>query len=183
MNRRRALLGMCLALPALCWATQSVEVVPERAEDRVGRDYWVRPGLNDTSVDFYAERELRSRLPVRDKRRLQVVGIESVAPRRGSQIVYRVRFDDDSEAHISLSDFDRRLYRELAPNQVMAAPPDSPVGAAPHVWIFQRSSVFTTDPDIIWERIKNEGARTFTPAKKRHCPDKDRPRKAERQLK
>lgn len=174
MNRRRAMIGACLVLPALGYAAQYVEEVPGRAEDRVGREYWVRPGLNDTSVDFYVERELRTRVPVRDKRRTRVVDIESVSAARGSQIVYRVRFDDGSEAYIALTDFDRRLYRDLAPNQVMTAPPDSPVGAAPHLWIFQRSSVFTTDPDIIWDRIKNEGARTFVPAKKRPHGRSDR---------
>ncbi|MFN0317795.1 MAG: hypothetical protein ACKVQA_22440 [Burkholderiales bacterium] len=49
----------------------------------------------------------------------------------------------------------------------MTAPANSPTGAAPHLWIFERSSIFATDPDIIWERIKNEGPRTFRPFKEK----------------
>lgn len=163
-----------LLLP-LAWAAQRVcaqgSVTPveqaDRAEHRVGLRYWARPGVNSTSVDFYAERELRSRRPVYDKQRFRVLDIEAVDTARGKQILYRVAFDDASEAYIDAADFDKRLYRELTPNQVMTAPPDSPVGATPQIWTFQRSSIFAVDPDVIWERIKNEGPRTFTPDRRK----------------
>lgn len=171
----RALLMLFLA-GALCtegWAQASLSPVEssEYAENRVDKPYWVRPGVNSTSVDFYAERELRTRRPVYDKKRIRILAIEAVDTSRGTQLLYLVRFDDGTEAFIDVTAFEAGLYRELAPHQVMEAPADSPIGAAPHLWIFRRSSIFATDPDVIWERIRNEGPRTFRPAK----PPREKP--------
>lgn len=172
MRRRGAvaLLLACVAGVVAGQAPVSPREEGERAEDRVGRRYWARPAVNSTSVDFYVERELRTRRPVYDKRALRVLDVEAVDSAAGMQIVYRVRFDGGEEAYMDAADFDRRLYRELASNQVMTAPPDTPVGAAPHLWIFRRSSLFATDPDVIWERIRNEGPRTFRPVPPQRRP-------------
>lgn len=165
MRRRRLLTLLLIAAADAALGQASVSPVEprDRAENRVGRRYWARPALDSTSVDFYAERELRTRIAIYDKRALRILDIEAVDAAGGKQIVYRLRFDGGGEAYIDAADFDRRLYRELAPNQVMTAPPDSPVGATPQQWTFQRSSLFAADPDVIWERIRNEGPRTFTP--------------------
>lgn len=163
MRRRVALLGLLLVTHASVWAQAPVTPTAEetRAEDRVGHLFWARPGLTDSSVDFYSDPQLRERAPVYKKARFRIR--EIFANNEGAQpvIVYRVRFDIEGEKFIALETFDKGLYRELAPNQVMRAPPNSPVGAAPHLWIFERSSIFASDPDIIWARIKNEGPRTF----------------------
>lgn len=160
------------------YAQPSVTPTQERAEDRVGQTYWARPGLNDSSVDFFRDAALRERMPAYKKTRFHIDAIEVVGESPHAQVIYRVRFDDKSEAFILLSTFDRSLYRELAPNQVMTAPENSPIGAAPHLWIFERSSVFATDPDIIWERIRNEGPRTFRPIR-----EKTRERETEERIK
>lgn len=171
---KRRIFLLMLSTPLVCGmrlgaAQSSITPVEEedRAENRVGRRFWARPAVNSTSVDFYAEPALRSRRPVYDKQRLRVLDIEAVDTARGKQIIYRVAFDDASEAYIDAADFDRRLYRELTPNQVMTAPADSAVGATPQIWTFQRSSLFAADPDVIWERIKNQGPRTFTPDRRK----------------
>ncbi len=158
-------LGLTLGASSGAHAQSSVTPSEERAEDRVGQTYWARPGLNDTSVDFFQVAALQDRLPVYKKTRFHIGAIEVLGESPNAQMIYRVRFDDKREAFIGLPAFERSLYRELAPNQVMTAPANSPIGAAPHLWIFERSSLFATDPDIIWERIKNEGPRTFHPIK------------------
>jgi hypothetical protein len=138
----------------------------DRAEGRVGQSFWARPGLNDTSVDFFKDRRLRERLGVYKKRRFRVTGIEVVDDSEPAQIIYAVKFEEGEDGFIDLSVFDKALYRELESNQVMTAPQGSPIGAAPHLWIFERSSIFASDPDVIWARIKNEGPRTFKPARR-----------------
>ncbi len=168
MNQRfiRAIvLAVTLAASFHAYSQSSITPTEELAEDRVGRTYWARPGLNDTSVDFFQDPALRDRVPVYKKTRFSISAIEVLGESPNAQVIYRVRFDGKREAFIGLSAFDHSLYRELAPNQVMTAPANSPIGVAPHLWIFERSSIFATDPDVIWERIKNEGPRTFRPIK------------------
>ncbi len=161
-------LAMAFVVGQSAWGQASVSPRGEedRAENRVGRTYWARPGLNDSSVDFFRDVTLRERAPVSKKTRFRIVDIEVRGEAPAAEISYRVRFDDKSAAYIGLPSFEKALYRELAPNQVMTAPPNSAIGAAPHVWIFERSGIFAADPDIIWERIKNEGPRTFKPFKR-----------------
>ena len=42
------------------------------AESRVGRIYWARPGVSETSVDFFKDPGLRNRLPVYRKTRFKI---------------------------------------------------------------------------------------------------------------
>lgn len=136
---------------------------PERAETRVGGTFWARPGLSDTSVEFYKDPELRSRAPVYRKTRFKILGVLATRPFPEPEPVYRVRFDAGEEAYIAVKEFDELLFREPGANQVVTTTFAPPLGEGVHVYVFNRSSIFAADPDVIWERIRNDGPRSFRP--------------------
>lgn len=135
----------------------------ERAERRVGRTFWARPGLSDTSVEFYKDPELRHRAPVYRKTRFRILDVIATRPFPEPEPVYRVRMDGGDEAFIAVEAFDQLLFREPRANQVVTTTFDPPLGAGVHVYVFERSGIFAADPDVIWERIKNDGPRSFRP--------------------
>jgi uncharacterized protein YcgL (UPF0745 family) len=44
-----------------------------------------------------------------------------------------------------------------------------PLGVGLHVYLFERRNIFTADPDVIWNRIKNDGPHFF----RKLPPDED----------
>jgi hypothetical protein len=160
-----AVLGAACLLPGAV----SAEDTPfgyqraERAENRVGRTFWARPGLSDTSVEFYKDPELRNRVPVYRKTRFKVLGVLAIRPFPEPELVYRVRFDAGEDAYIAVKEFDELLFREPRANQVVTTTFAPPLGEGVHVYVFQRSGIFAADPDVIWERIRNDGPRSFRP--------------------
>lgn len=134
---------------------------PEAA--RMGKRFWARPALSETSVEFFADADLRRRAPVYRKARFEVVGVVGGGPWPHEDPVYRIRFEDGRDAWIDARDFERRLYRELAPNQVSASPLfEPPLGRGIQVYQFERASIFSADPDMIWARVRNQGPRSFS---------------------
>lgn len=137
----------------------------EPAEWRIGRTYWAQPPLSERSVEFYADVDLRERRPVYDKMRLRVEDIVTGKGFPHPDPIYRVRFADNREAFIAVAEFERQLYRELRANEVAVAPNfEPPLGRGIQVHLFERSSLFEADPDVIWSRVKDQGPRRFTPA-------------------
>lgn len=135
------------------------------ADSLVGRKLWVRPAITETSVDFYREVQLRTRVPVRYKRGFVVRERVFGGAFPGRDPIYVVRLDDDADVFIAADDLLPRLYRELGPNEVAASPSfEPPLGQGVHVYQFERSSFFLTDPDVLWARIRNEGPRTIRSA-------------------
>jgi hypothetical protein len=134
-------------------------------EGRVGKSYWARPALSETSVEFHREVTLRTRVGVRDKTRISIVGIRPGGPWPPSDPVYEVSFDDGTRAFIDAHDFERRLYHELGSNEFSVSPQfEPPLGRGVQVHQFERASIFTDDPDVMWVRIRNQGPRSFQPA-------------------
>lgn len=128
----------------------------------VGRKLWVRPAITETSVDFYREVQLRSRVPVRDKRSFVVREVVFGGAFPARDPIYAVRLDDGADVFIAAADLMPRLYRELGQNEVATSPSfEPPLGQGVHVYQFERSSFFLTDPDVLWARLKNEGPRTI----------------------
>lgn len=161
---RRLLVGIALLCTLSAASAVYAQYPQDRAELRVGRIYYARPGITDTSVDFFADVDLRKRLPVYKKTRFAIVGIDLTGPWPGTDPVYRVEFADERVGYIDVNDFEKRLYRELAPNQVASAPQFQPPGGRGiQVYTFERSSIFTADPDVIWSRVRNQGPRTLSP--------------------
>jgi len=137
----------------------------ETIESRVGKCYWARPALSETSVEFHGDATLRKRLAVYGKQRFEIVGIRLGGPWPPSEPIYEVKFDEGHRAFIDGRDFERRLYRELRPNEVSVSPGfDPPLGRGVQVLKFERASIFVADPDVMWERVRNQGPRTFQPA-------------------
>jgi hypothetical protein len=141
----------------------------ELAESRVGRTFWARPGLSDTSVEFYKDPELRARVPVYRKARFRILDVIAIRPFPEPEPVYRVRFDGGDERYIAVAEFDKLLFREPRANQVVTTTFDPPLAEGVHVYLFKRSGIFAADPDVIWERIRNDGPRSFRPV---HPPPK-----------
>lgn len=137
----------------------------ETIEGRVGKTYWARPALSDTSVEFYVDMALRERLPIYGKQRFEILGVRLGGPWPPSEPVYALKFDDGRRAFIDGRDFERRLYRELRPNEVSVSPGfDPPLGRGVQVLQFERASIFVADPDVMWERVRNQGPRSFQSA-------------------
>jgi hypothetical protein len=151
------------ALPARALEPVNPQPTLDRIEGRVGRIFWARPGLSDTSVDFYKEPELRRRAPVYRKTRFKVLAVVATRPFPEPDLVYRVEFDGGHEAYIATEEFDKQLFREPRPNQTVTTTFDPPLGEGAHVYVFKRSGIFSADPDLIWERIRNDGPRSFRP--------------------
>jgi len=153
---------LCPALlTLLCGMALAGEYQPTPAELRVGKTYWARPGINETSVDFYKEAELRTRLPVYHKTRFEILGVTFADGFPEPAILYKVRLESGDEGYIGLASFEQGLYAELGPNEVMSSQFIPPLGVGLHVYIFERKSIFAADPDLIWERIKNDGPTFF----------------------
>lgn len=158
MIRIVAMLGV-VAWAAIAFAGQ------ETVESRVGRNYWAKPALSETSVEFHGDVQLRKRVAIRDKTRFRIVGIRPGGPWPSSDPIYEVKFDDGSVAFIDVADFQRRLYRELRPNEVSVSPRfEPPLGQGVQAYQFERASIFAADPDVMWARIRNQGPRSFQPA-------------------
>jgi hypothetical protein len=152
---------LALAVAALALCTPAAADTVESA--RVGQRFWARPGLSETSVEFYADPGLSRRAPVYRKARFEVTGVVAGGPWPHEDPVLRIRFEDGREAWIDWRDFERRLYRELAPNQVSSSPLfEPPLGRGIQVHQFERASIFSADPDLIWSRVRNQGPRSFS---------------------
>jgi hypothetical protein len=161
-----ALLTAGVALASVFLYAQDLlsgQPLAEPPERRVGRTFWARPGLSDTSVEFYKDPELRRRAPVYRTTRFQVLAVVAIRPFPKPEPVYRVRFDGGEEAYIAVQEFDRLLFREPRANQAVTTTFDPPLGEGVHVYVFKRSGIFSADPDAIWERIKHDGPRRFRP--------------------
>lgn len=159
MNRRaffRVIVAAAASLP--------LHIRAADADRLVGRKLWVRPAITETSVDFYREVQLRTRVPVRDKRSFVVRELVFGGAFPGRDPIYVVRLDDGADAFIAAADLMPRLYRELGQNEVVTSPSfEPPLGRGVHVYQFERSSFFLTDPDVLWARLKDEGPRTIRP--------------------
>jgi hypothetical protein len=156
-----AAVGVLLALRAPADDDPSGYQGGERAEGRVGRIFWAQPALSDTSVEFYKEPELRSRAPVYRKARFEVLELLATRPFPRPELVYRVMFDSGDQAYIGVKEFEEQLFDEPRANQVVTTTFDPPLGEGVHVYMFKRSGIFSADPDVIWERIRNDGPRAF----------------------
>jgi hypothetical protein len=60
-------------------------------------------------------------------------------------------------------EFEKLLFSEPQSNQGVTTTFAPPLGEGVHVYMFRRSGIFDADPDVIWERIKNDGPRRFQP--------------------
>ena len=139
----------------------------EALEQRVGRSYWARPALSETSVEFFGDLALRDREAVHAKTRFHIVDVKIGGPWPPSDPIYEVRFDDGRHAFIDVRDFERRLYRELRPNEVATSPRfEPPLGQGVQVYQFDRASIFASDPDIVAARVRNQGPRSFQPVQR-----------------
>lgn len=139
-------------------------VAGDGSDPRVGRVFWARPALSETSVEFFGDLALRDRQPVRGKVRFRIVEVQVGGPWPPSDPIYRVEFDDARRAFIDVRDFERRMYRELRPNEVAVAPNfEPPLGRGVQVHQFERASIFAADPDVMWAQVRNQGPRTFQP--------------------
>lgn len=134
----------------------------DTAEARIGHVFWARPSLTERSVEFHADIRLRERSPVYEKTRFRIEAIEFDGTFPEPTALYRVHLADGRKAYIPVTEFERQLYRELRRNEVAVSPSfEPPLGVGIQVYLFERRSLFEADPDVIWERVKNQGPRTF----------------------
>jgi hypothetical protein len=137
---------------------------PAQADERVGRNYWARPAIDETSVDFYAEAALRTRRPVSVKVRFVVEALELGRGFPREEQVYRVRFESGEAAYIGAGAFEDALFHEPRAEDVMTSVLQPPGGIGIHVYVFERKSIFEDDPDEIAARLRDDGPRRFIPA-------------------
>ncbi len=148
----------------ILWMVAVSVLAVDDVEHRVGHHYWTRPALSETSVEFHLDVKLRKRLAISDKRRFRIVGIEIGGPWPPSDPIYRVAFEDGVIGYMDAREFEHRLFIEPRANQVPSSPIlKPPLGQGIHVYQFERSSIFVADPDVMWERLRNQGPRFFRP--------------------
>jgi hypothetical protein len=155
---------MAVTVAAALALSSPVQAQAETREaGRVGKRFWARPGLSETSVEFFADAGLRRREPVYHKARFEVAEVAAGGPWPHRDTVYGVRFEDGRVAWMDARDFELRLYRELGPNEVSVSPLfEPPLGRGIQVHQFERASIFSADPDMIWERVRNQGPRRLS---------------------
>lgn len=136
-----------------------------QADDRVGRFFWARPGIDQTSVDFYAEPALRTRRAASDQTRFAVEAVEIGRGFPREERVYRVKFDSGEIAYIGTGAFEDALFHEPRAGDVMTSALQPPGGIGIHVYVFERKSIFEDDPNEIAARLRDDGPRRFIPAK------------------
>lgn len=134
------------------------------ADDRPGRTFWARPGIDQVSVDFYAEAALKTRHPVSEKTRFVVEAIEIGREFPREERVYRVKFDSGEIAYIAIGAFEDALFHEPRPGDVVTSALQPPGGIGIQVYVFERKSIFEDDPDAIAARL-SDGPQRFIPAK------------------
>jgi hypothetical protein len=137
-----------------------------RADDpeiRVGQVYWVQPKARPYSVDFFETLELTSRVPVNRSRRFKVVAVQSS---RDDEPVYQVQFESGVEAFIPVASFESELY--VDPPPMSATPLKSNIYLSPEAYFYSIKSIFSEDPDVLHERIRNLG-----PSRIRQFPHSD----------
>lgn len=150
---------------AIAAALCALAVWPALADDRLARTFWARPGIDQVSVDFYAEAALKTRRPVSEKTRFVVEAVEIGREFPREERVYRVRFDSGEFAYIGTGAFEDALFREPRAGDVMTSVLQPPGGIGIQVYIFERKSVFENDPDEIAARLSDDGPQRFIPAR------------------
>lgn len=135
-----------------------------RVAARVDRVFWLRPGLADTSVDVFDDAALRIRRGLRGTHRVRIERIDTGGPWPGRDPVYALRLDDGRVAWMGVAEFEKRLFVEPGPNAVPQSPLFTPpLGQGIQVWMFDRASVFDTDPAVLEVRLRPQGPRSFRP--------------------
>jgi hypothetical protein len=135
------------------------------ADDRSGRTFWARPGIDQVSVDFYAEAALKTRRPVSEKTRFVVEAVETGREFPREERVYRVKFDSGEIAYIGTGAFEDALFREPRAGDVVTSVLQPPGGIGIQVYVFERKSIFEDDPDAIAARLGDGGPQRFVPAR------------------
>ncbi len=150
-------------MSAIVLALCGLGVWPAGADDRLARTYWARPGIDQVSIDFYAEPALRTRRPVSEKTRFVVEAVEIGRDFPREERVYRVRLDSGELAYIATGAFEDALFREPRAGDVMTSVLEPPRGIGIQFYVFERKSIFEDDPDEIAARLKDQGPRSIIP--------------------
>lgn len=133
-----------------CWSAWA------QSDERVGRTFWARPGVEQEAVDFYAEAALKTVLSLRTKTRFRIEAVEIGRTFPREEKVYRVRFHAGDIGYIGTAAFEDGLFREPRSEDVLSSTlqPAGVIGI--QGYIFERKFIFETDPDEIAKRLEVE---------------------------
>lgn len=150
--------------PGPIW-DQALEAMPgaraERPESRVGQVFWVQSKARPFSVDFFASPELETRVPMEGTRRFVVKGLTRAGAREGGAPLYQVGFDSEGDAFILVESFEVQLYVDLPPQSETRLKSD--LYLSPQAYFFSIKSIFSEDPEQLWERVRSLGPSRVRP--------------------
>lgn len=130
-------------------------------ESRIGQVFWVRPKAPPFSVDFFDSPDMERRVPLEGTRRFAVMGLIRAGERESDPLLYVVRFGPGEEAVIPVASFEAQLYVDLPPQSETRLKSD--LYLSPQAYFFSLKSIFSEDPDALWERIRNLGPTRIRP--------------------
>lgn len=143
----------------------------EQPESRVGQVFWVQPKARPFSVDFFASPELDTRVPVDRTRAFVVIGLTRAGAKGDGALIYHVRFGPGEDAFIPVDGFEEQLYVDPPPQSVTRLKSD--LYLSPEAYFFSIKSIFSEDPELLWDRIQYLGPTRILPRK---VPDKPAPK-------
>jgi hypothetical protein len=121
---------------------------------RIGQMFWTRPAARPFSGDFLDSADLHKRVPLERTRRFAVLGLIRAGERETDPFLYMVRFGPGG-AVIPVASFEAHLYVDPPPQSETRLKSD--LYLSPQAYFFSIKSIFTEDPDDLWERIRNLG--------------------------
>jgi hypothetical protein len=130
-------------------------------ESRIGQVFWARPAARPFSVDFFDSPDLHKRVPLERTRRFAVLGLIRAGERETDPLLYMVRFGPGEHAVIPVHSFEAHLYVDPPPQSETRLKSD--LYLSPQAYFFSIKSIFTEDPDVLWERIRNLGPTRIGP--------------------
>jgi hypothetical protein len=130
-------------------------------ESRVGQVFWFQSQGRPFSPDFFHSRELDKRLPVAGKRRFVVTALTRGGAREEGAPVYQVRIEPWEDAFIPVDSFEAHLY--VDPPAQSETRLRSDLYLSPQAHFFSLKSIFSEDPELLWERIRVLGPSRIRP--------------------
>jgi len=133
----------------------------ERPESRIGQVFWLQPKARPFSLDVFSSPELDELAPVEGTRRFLVKGLTRAGLRGDGALIYHIGFEAGGDAFIPVESFEAQLYVDLPPQSETRL--KSRLYLSPQAYFFSIKSIFSEDPEVLWERIRSLGPSRLRP--------------------
>lgn len=139
---------------------------------RLGQTFWVDPNSRPFTPDFFETADLERRVPMVRVLKFAVAAVEPPTKAGESGLLYRVRLETGRDAYIPIADFEAHLYVDLPP--VSETRLKSDLYLSPEAYFFSIKSIFSENPELLWERIRALGPSRIRPQAPAPAPKPER---------